>query len=55
VLHCYGDDSWASNPVKDGRIKYFGDNAKVVSFAKAGHWLHHDQFDAFMAALREFL
>lgn len=55
VLHCYGDDSWASNPAKDGRIKYFGDNAKVMSFAKAGHWLHHDQFDAFMAALRDFL
>ena len=53
-LH-YGDDSWASNPEKDGRIQYFGDNVSVKSFANAGHWLHHDQFDQFVAELRAFL
>ncbi len=51
----YGEDSWASNPEKDGRIVHFGENVSVKSFAKAGHWLHHDQFDAFMAAIRDFL
>jgi len=53
-LH-YGDDSWASNPQKDGRIKHFGDNVAVKSFANAGHWLHHDQFDQFVGELKAFL
>ena len=51
----YGDDSWASNPDKDGRIKHFSDNVIVKSYENAGHWLHHDQFDRFIADLREFL
>lgn len=54
TLLLYGADSWASNPAKDGRIKYFN-NAEVIEFEKAGHWLHHDQFDRFMAVLRDFL
>lgn len=54
VLLCLGLDSWASNPVKDGRADYFQD-ARLVEFAQAGHWLHHDQFDAFLAELRAFL
>lgn len=54
TLLCYGDDSWAKNPEKDGRIGWFN-NARVASFADAGHWLHHDQFDKFIAVVREFL
>jgi pimeloyl-ACP methyl ester carboxylesterase len=54
VLLCYGADSWASNPEKDGRLKHFT-SARVVEFSDAGHWLHHDQFDRFMAELRNFL
>lgn len=54
TLLLYGADSWASNPEKDGRIRYFN-NAKVIEFEKAGHWLHHDQFDRFMQTLRDFL
>jgi pimeloyl-ACP methyl ester carboxylesterase len=50
----YGAKSWASNPVDDGRIAHFR-NARVVTFEDAGHWLHHDQFDRFMAELRDFL
>ena len=50
----YGADSWASNPEKDGRLKYFN-TAKVIEFEQAGHWLHHDQFDKFMLVLRDFL
>ncbi|MEW4468920.1 alpha/beta hydrolase [Parasphingorhabdus sp. JC815] len=53
-LH-YGDDSWASNPEKDGRMKHFGDNVSVKTFANAGHWLHHDQFDQFVGELKAFL
>ncbi len=54
TLLMYGEDSWASNPEKDGRAKHFN-TARVVSFKGAGHWVHHDQFDAFMAELRGFL
>jgi pimeloyl-ACP methyl ester carboxylesterase len=50
----YGADSWASNPEKDGRATAFK-NARVIVFEKAGHWLHHDQFDRFVAELRAFL
>jgi pimeloyl-ACP methyl ester carboxylesterase len=54
TLLCYGDDSWASNPDEDGRLQYF-DTASVSSYADAGHWLHHDQFDQFVAEIRAFL
>jgi pimeloyl-ACP methyl ester carboxylesterase len=54
TLLCLGSDSWASNPVKDGRIRHFPD-ARLVEFARAGHWLHHDQFDQFIGELRAFL
>ncbi|WP_373084815.1 alpha/beta fold hydrolase [Sneathiella sp.] len=54
TMLCYGNDSWASNPVEDGRIKYFK-SAIVKNYKNAGHWLHHDQFDEFIADLKEFL
>lgn len=54
TLLVYGDESWASNPRADGRAARFAD-ARVVSFARAGHWVHHDRLDDFMAALTEFL
>ncbi len=54
VLLLYGNDSWATSPTKDGRDKLFRD-ARVSDFENAGHWLHHDQFDRFMAEVRAFL
>ncbi len=54
TMLCYGNDSWASNPVEDGRIKCFK-NAVVKNYENAGHWLYHDQFDKFTADLTEFL
>jgi len=54
VLLALGLDSWASNPEKDGRIAHFHD-ARLVTFPDAGHWVHHDQFDAFLTTLRDFL
>ena len=54
TLLMYGANSWASNPETDGRIQHFN-TARVVEFADAGHWLHHDQFERFMAELRGFL
>ncbi len=54
VLLCHGSDSWASNPAEDGRAGFFRD-ARVVSFAGAGHWMHHDRHEAFMAEVKDFL
>ncbi len=54
VLMLYGENSWASNPEKDGRIEHFP-TAKVVEYENAGHWLHHDQFDRFMADVKAFI
>lgn len=54
VLLVRGADSWASDPVIDGRIKHFA-NARLVNFENAGHWVHHDQLEGFMAELEAFL
>ncbi len=54
TLLIYGEDSWASNPADDGRLSHFR-HAEVSSYEKAGHWVHHDQFDRFIAELRDFL
>lgn len=54
TLLVYGEDSWASNPEKDGRIEHFG-TAEVKSFDRAGHWVHHDRFEDFVTMLKEFL
>lgn len=54
TLLLYGKDSWASNPVADGRAKHFR-NARVEVYENAAHWLHHDQFDRFIAELKAFL
>ncbi len=49
-----GTESWASDPEKDGRIKYFQD-ARLINFENAGHWVHHDQLDLFITEVRKFL
>jgi pimeloyl-ACP methyl ester carboxylesterase len=54
TLLVYGQESWASNPAEDGRARHFRD-ARVVLVEKAGHWVHHDQIEFFVAAVREFL
>ncbi len=54
VWLAYGEKSWASNPEKDGRAAYLK-NARVTEYPGAGHWLHHDSFDAFIADLSSFL
>jgi len=54
TLLLYGKESWASEPVKDGRADHFRD-AKVVTIENAGHWVHHDRLDEFLDLVREFL
>ncbi len=53
TLLIYGEESWASSPEDDGRIKFFT-NAKVKGFADAGHWVHHDQLQLFLDTLNKF-
>ena len=55
LLLLYGADSFASNPERDGRLEAFTNDPKLIEFANAGHWLHHDQFDRFMTEVRAFL
>jgi pimeloyl-ACP methyl ester carboxylesterase len=54
TLLVYGKESWASDPIKDGRARHFR-NARVVAVEGAGHWVHHDRLDAFLDILKEFL
>jgi len=55
LLLLYGLDSWASSPAVDGRLAAFHAKTRLVEFENAGHWLHHDQFDRFMAEVKAFL
>ena len=54
VLLVRGAESWASDPVEDGRIEPFRD-ARAVTIEGAEHWVHHDQLDAFLREVRGFL
>jgi len=54
VLLFYGKDSWASNPAVDGRIKLL-QHARLIEYENAGHWLHHDQTERFLADIAAFL
>ena len=53
LLIC-GKESWHPNPAEDGRIRHFR-NAEVAQFEGAGHWVHHDRLEPFMATLTAFL
>lgn len=55
ALLVYGADSWASNPEKDGRMVHFGDNVSVTEYDRAGHWVHHDRFEDFVAEVKGFI
>ncbi len=54
TLLLYGEDSFASNPEKDGRLAFFQHPTFKV-YEKAGHWLHHDQFPTFLADVKAFI
>ena len=54
VMLVRGMESWASDPVADGRIKHFKD-ARLVNVEGAGHWVHHDQLNVFMRETEGFL
>lgn len=54
TLICWGTKSWTTNPATDGAVNQF-QKVRNATFEGAGHWIHHDQFDAFMAVLTDFL
>ena len=54
TLLVYGTQSWASNPALDGRAAHFA-NARVAMIEGAGHWVHHDRLEDFMAVTQAFL
>jgi pimeloyl-ACP methyl ester carboxylesterase len=54
TLLCRGTESWASDPVVDGRIEAFR-NARLRNFEGAGHWVHHDRLEELLRVVREFL
>jgi len=54
VLLIRGSESWASDPEEDGKASAFH-NYETVLVKDAGHWVHHDQLDKFMAVIRRFL
>ncbi|PYO55453.1 MAG: alpha/beta hydrolase, partial [Candidatus Rokuibacteriota bacterium] len=54
TLLLYGKESWSGDPLEDGRAQAFR-HASVVGIDGAGHWLHHDRLDDFLAITREFL
>lgn len=49
-----GTESWASDPIADGRAQHFR-NAEVAAIEGAGHWVHHDKLDEFLKLTNDFL
>lgn len=54
VLLLRGTESWAEDPVLDGRAATFRDY-EFHNVEGAGHWVHHDRLDEFLALTRAFL
>jgi pimeloyl-ACP methyl ester carboxylesterase len=54
TLLCYGSQSWSTDPEADGRAGNLRDR-RTMAIEHAGHWPHHDQFDAFTRVLGDFL
>lgn len=54
VLLIRGSESWATDPEEDGKASAFHDY-RTELVKDAGHWVHHDQLDAFLRILADFL
>ncbi|HTE84279.1 MAG TPA: alpha/beta hydrolase, partial [Dehalococcoidia bacterium] len=54
VLLVRGDRSGAADPEHDGKASAFH-NYRSVTIEGAGHWVHHERFEPFLALLRGFL
>jgi pimeloyl-ACP methyl ester carboxylesterase len=47
-------ESWAADPESDGRAQVIK-NHRLVKVPNAGHWVHHDQLEIFLAETKKFL
>ncbi len=54
TLLIYGKESWAAKDSGSGQSQYFQD-ATIELISNAGHWVHHDQLEEFLATVRAFL
>jgi pimeloyl-ACP methyl ester carboxylesterase len=54
TLLIHGADSWMDTPQKNGALEFFA-NADTVTIANAGHWVHHDRLEEFLAVVQPFL
>jgi pimeloyl-ACP methyl ester carboxylesterase len=54
TLLFWGRRSWAQDPEIDGRASAIR-NHKLVKVDNAGHWVHHDQLEIFLAETKKFL
>ncbi len=54
ALLFWGRQSWAQDPEVDGRASVIK-NSRLVKVDRAGHWVHHDQFDLFLSETKKFL
>ena len=48
-----GTESWATDPMHDGRASAF-QQVHCVNIPRAGHWVHHDQLEEFLRVVRTF-
>jgi pimeloyl-ACP methyl ester carboxylesterase len=53
VLHVYGEDSWAYPPAAEDLAAFT--DARLARIPDAGHWVHLNQPEPVMAAIRAFL
>jgi len=54
TLLFWGKKSWAVDPETDGRAAMIQDY-RLVKVDQAGHWVHHDQLEVFLAETKRFL
>lgn len=54
TLLFWGKESWASDPETDDRAANIK-NRRIVKVEHAGHWVHHDQLQVFLAETQRFL
>lgn len=54
ILIIWGEESWAKGHITSNLLNAFH-NYRVITVAEAGHWVHHDQFETFIAHANTFL
>lgn len=54
TLLVHGSESWHGDPGQDGRAAHVA-RSRVAGIEGAGHWVHHDRLERFLAVTRAFL